>query len=437
MRRNFLRISAIGGFIFFLTISVNAQFSTNSPYTRFGLGDIAHGGFGQNKAMGGTGLAISDANKLNYMNPAAYSARDSMSVLFDFGLSAFRNQYITSSSENDIIWTNANLDHFALSVPIGNTFAMATGLVPYSSVGYNARQEYDELGTGDAIDLYYKGDGGILKYFLGMSVEFFDRVSLGVNMNYLLGNINRQRALIFPRNRGFAQTTALNEINISHTYPGFGFLYKEIINDKFFFSIGGVYDLETNLKSTFKQTVTNNFSGNASYLDSLYINTEYDITEQEDDGHITIPERLGVGLSLGIPNKLTVTADYYKQDWASVNNSNINAEGFELANSQSFHAGLEYTPDFEAFRGYYNLMSYRVGGYMKDAYVQVDDFQLKDYGMTFGVGLPLGKTKSSMNISFTYGTRGTTDNNLVMENYGILTFNVTLHDLWFYKQKFD
>lgn len=435
MRRNVKRISALGGFILLLAASANAQFSTYSPYTRFGLGDISHGGFGQNQAMGGTGLAIKDGNKLNYMNPAAYAARDSMSVLFDFGLNTYRNNYVTNS--NDVTWTNANLDHFALSVPMGKSFAMGTGLVPFSAVGYDAMQEYDGLGTGDAINLYYHGDGGILKYFLGVSAELFDRVSFGVNLNYLLGNINRERSMKFPRNRGFAETTAFDEINLSHTYFGFGFMYKEVIDDKFFFSLGAVYDLETTIESAFRKKIINYFEGNPAYLDSSYIDTEYDIVDNKIEGEITIPARLGVGLAAGIPGKLTVTADYYKQDWATVNNNELRAEGFNLANAQSIHAGLEYTPDFEAFRGYHKIMSYRLGGYMKDSYVLVGDYQLKDYGMTFGVGLPMGKTKSSVNISFTYGMRGTTEFNLVKENYGILTFNVTLHDLWFYKRKFD
>ena len=74
---------------------------------------------------------------------------------------------------------------------------------------------------------------------------------------------------------------------------------------------------------------------------------------------------------------------------------------------------------------------------MNDSYVKVGEYQLKDYGITFGVGLPIGKSKSSLNIAFDFGTRGTKENNLVKENYGIITFSVTLHDLWFYKRKFD
>ena len=82
-------------------------------------------------------------------------------------------------------------------------------------------------------------------------------------------------------------------------------------------------------------------------------------------------------------------------------------------------------------------MTYRLGGYYSNYYLQVNDIQLEDYGITFGVGLPIRTVKSSINVAFTLGTRGTTEYNLVKENYGIVTFNVTLHDLWFRKRRFD
>jgi hypothetical protein len=253
-----------------------------------------------------------------------------------------------------------------------------------------------------------------------------------------LGDINRQRSITFPKNRGFAETTAYDIIDISHTYFSFGMQYKEVFDDKFYFTIGATYDLETSLNGSFNSSVINKFPGITGYSqDTIRIDPEYDITNDDAIQNITIPAKIGVGLALGIPNKLTVTADYYTQDWASANNSSLSAEGFDLASASSLHAGLEYIPDMEAFRGYHNLMSYRLGGFWNESYVKIGDYQLQDYGITFGVGLPLGKTKSSLNIAFTYGTRGTIENNLVKENYGILTFNVTLHDLWFYKRKFD
>jgi hypothetical protein len=195
--------------------------------------------------------------------------------------------------------------------------------------------------------------------------------------------------------------------------------------------------MEATLNSAFSSYITNYFEGSPGYSDTTIISNAYNIVDDESEKPIIIPSKLGIGLAFGIPGKLTLTGDYTIQDWSKVDNSSLRVEGFNLAAAKTRRAGLEYTPDFEAFRGYHKLMSYRLGAYMNDSYVTVDDYQLENYGITFGVGLPLGRTKSSLNIGIDLGTRGTKNNNLVKENYGIISFSVTLHDLWFYKRKFD
>jgi hypothetical protein len=148
---------------------------------------------------------------------------------------------------------------------------------------------------------------------------------------------------------------------------------------------------------------------------------------------LNIPDRFGVGISFGIPNKLIITGDYYIQDWTGA----MSGENYSTTKATSMHFGAEYLPDADAIRGYHKLMTYRIGGYYSNYYLVVNEHQLKDYGITFGVGFPVRTLKSSINVAFTLGTRGTTEYNLVKENYGILTFNVTLHDLWFRKRRFD
>ena len=414
------------------TLPLFSQFNTYSPYTRFGLGDLSRKGFGQNLSMGGAGIALQEGDVLNYINPASYVARDSMSVLFDFGLNGYANQYQTRDYEN--MWYNANFHHIAISAPIGKHMGMAAGLVPYSSVGYNMKQEYNNLPTGDPLDFYYSGDGGIMNFFLGTSVQFFDRVSLGVNMNYLLGNLNRNRYIDFPTRQGLAVTRAEESIVVGHTLFNFGLQYKETFGENFFFVVGATYDLETNLKSSHYTRITNEFPGSGQWLsDSVYVSEVMDITRDTLANPITIPSKLGVGVSVGIPNKLVVTGDYTMQDWSNT----MEGDNFKLVNASSMNLGLEYTPDYEALRGYHKLMSYRLGGYYSNYYLQVNGQQIKDYGITFGVGLPMKNSKTSFNFTFTLGTRGSMENNLIKENYGIATFNVTLHDLWFFKRKFE
>jgi hypothetical protein len=420
--------------LFIFPRTAQGQFNTYSPYTRFGLGDLARQGVGQNLAMGGTGLAIHNNDRINFLNPASFSGLDSTSVYFDFGANTFHNRYRTENFSNT--WWNANLHHVLFASSIGKYFGFSTGIVPYSSIGYNIKQEYDDYTSGEAMDTYYKGDGGIMNFYLGASVKFFDRLSLGVKMNYLMGRLTRERQVTFPMNPSYSSTSSLENFDLRNPLWSLGLQYKETYGEKFFFTLGAVYDLKTAARIELDYEVINAIYPSFDTIsigDGELIKPEYPITGDTTRRTLTIPQKVGLGLAVGIPDKLTVTGDFYLQDWTGT----MSGENYQTTRSSSFHFGTEYTPDTEALRGYHKLMTYRLGGYYSNYYLMVNGTQLKDYGITFGLGFPIRTLKSSINVAFTLGTRGTTDYNLVEENYGIITFNVTLHDLWFRKRRFE
>ncbi|MEN8227070.1 MAG: hypothetical protein ABFS38_02865 [Bacteroidota bacterium] len=418
----------------FVTTHLYSQFNTYSPYTRFGLGDLAKPGTGQNMAMGGTGLAIHKNNRINYLNPAAFSALDSTSVYFDFGANTFHNEYKTELHSNT--WWNMNLHHVAFASSMGKYLGFSAGIIPYSSIGYNIKQEYNDYTNGTAMDTYYKGDGGIMNFYMGTSIKLFDQIAVGVTMNYLMGRLTRERQVEFPMNTTtFSSASTLEYFNLRKPIFSFGLQYNKVIKDKFFFTLGGVYDLKTNVEADLEYKAVNDIYqfDTISISDDQLIRPQYILGQDTTLRSFTIPQKKGVGIALGIPNKLTITGDYYMQDWTG----SMSGENYTTTNASSMHFGAEYTPDAEALRGFHKLMTYRVGGYYSNYYLQVNNTQLEDYGITFGLGLPVRTMRSSINVAFTLGTRGTTEHNLVEENYGIITFNVTLHDLWFRKRRFD
>lgn len=430
-----MRASKYKILIVLLSVSfpVFSQFNTYSPYTRFGLGDLVRGGLAQNLAMGGTGIAIHENNRINYLNPAAFSALDSTSVYFDLGANTFHNQYRTENYSNS--WWNMNLHHVTFATSMGKYLGFSAGIVPYSSIGYNIKQEYNDYVTGDAMDVYYKGDGGIMNFYLGASLKLFNRISLGASMNYLLGRLTRERLIEFPVNSRYSVASSMENFDLQHPIFRFGMQYREVIRDKFFFTLGGAYDLQANVGASVQYNLTNNIYGtNPAFLnDSVIVDSRYSVGQDTINNNFIIPPRTALGISLGIPGKLIITGDFIMQDWTDA----LTGENYSLTDASSLHLGVEYTPDVEALRGYHKLMSYRVGGYRSNYYLEVNGHQLEDYGITFGVGLPVRSIQSSFNVAFTLGTRGTTEHNLIKENYGIITFNVTLHDLWFRKRRFD
>jgi hypothetical protein len=419
--------------VFIISTPVLGQFNTYSPYTRFALGDLSHPGIAQNLAMGGTGLAIHEGDRINYLNPAAFSALDSTSVYFDFGINSYHNSYETENYSNT--WWNMNLHHVAFASSIGKIMGFSAGIIPYSSIGYNIKQEYDDYTHGIAMDTYFKGEGGTLNFYAGTSIKLLDRISLGVTMNYLMGKLTRERAVNFPMNSVYSDASSMEEVKLRKPVFTLGLQYKEVYGDKFFFTVGGIYDFKASTNLSNEYSVINEFyPGDPVMLnDSVPIYPSYPIGEDTLNSTVNIPQKIGFGIAFGIPNKLTVTGDFYKQDWTG----SFSGENYATTNATSMHFGAEYLPNAEALRGYHKLITYRVGGYYSNSYLMVNEYHLKDYGITFGLGLPVNTLKSSINVAFTLGTRGTTEYNLVKENYGILTFNVTLHDLWFRKRRFD
>jgi hypothetical protein len=418
---------------------VAAQVNTSSPYSRFGLGEIQQPGFAQNLALGGTGIGLRSNYQINYLNPASYSAMDTMSFLFDFGIQGSQTTYTQNSSISGAApmeskLNNYNIHHFAIGFGMTKNWKASIGIVPYSSVGYSILETKLLTGAG-LVDYSYSGSGGLNRLFIGNSFRFFNHISVGVNLNYLFGYLNYENAVDFLTDTYAATSVIENRLTIGDFTYNLGLQYHETIGEKFFFTVGAVFDNDTKLKTSQSLFQTTFYPGSiASTEDSIIINPKYLVNSVTNDVQTLLPRNIGAGFSFGITNKLILAGDYTTQEWSK---SFIPGKTDSLVNSQSLNIGIEYTPDQQALRGYFNRVHYRLGGYYSNSYLRIRGEQMQDYGMSFGVGLPIKGDKSSFNFGFIVGQRGTLNNYLIKENYGIVNFGLTLHDFWFFKIKFD
>ena len=92
-----------------ISLAVSAQSSTNSPYSQYGYGLLSDQTSGFNRGMNGLALGFREHNQVNYMNPASYSAVDSLTFIFDIGASG----QITNFKENGVSKNakNASLEY--------------------------------------------------------------------------------------------------------------------------------------------------------------------------------------------------------------------------------------------------------------------------------------------------------------------------------------
>ena len=425
--------------ILLFSIPVAAQVNTSSPYSRFGLGEIQQPGFAQNLALGGTGIGLRSNYQINYLNPASYSAMDTMSFLFDFGIHGSQTTYtqnssVTGASPMESKMNNYNIHHIGIGFGMTKNWKASIGIIPYSAVGYNILETKLLNGAG-LVDYSYSGSGGLNRLYIGNSLRFFKHISVGLNLNYLFGYLNYENSVDFITDTYAATTVIENRLNIGDFNYNLGFQYHETIGEKYFFTLGAVFDNDTKLKTSQSLNQTTFFPGTPTDIgDSIFIDPQYLVNSLTKDVQTLFPRNMGVGFSLGITNKLTLAGDYTTQEWSK---SFIPGKTDSLVNSESLNFGVEYTPDPQALRGYFNRVHYRLGGYYSNSYLRIRGEQLQDYGMSFGVGLPIKGDKSSFNFGFIVGQRGTLNKNLIKENYGIVNFGLTLHDFWFFKRKFD
>lgn len=144
--------------------------------------------------MGGASLASRNSQQINISNPASYTAVDSLAFMFEFGVRGkFANYSNDISSMNAL---DANFSYFAMNFQITNWMATSLGLTPYSDVGYDVEVNDEVENAGNILYKYY-GEGSLSKAYFGMAVDPVKNISIGANLNYMFGTLNRNAQTYF------------------------------------------------------------------------------------------------------------------------------------------------------------------------------------------------------------------------------------------------
>lgn len=418
-----------------LTVSsaIFAQERTYSPYSRFGIGDIEGSGIGRAQGMGGVGIAQRSSYSLNDLNAAAITAIDSFSFIFEGGASYFAQDI--SSANSSLTKSNIIFDYLAMGFPVSKRVYTSFGFKPYSGVGYNAAGT-----TGvypDRVSNTTTGSGTITKAFLNIGAITLKNLSVGVNVGYLFGTqehvtytefIDESSSLKY----GSSRTVRINDLTLD---LGAQYTYKLNSSKRFIF--GATVTPEADLDGQVDLTVQSGSQYTTSSDDeNLFADatTEQDTTIKLSTIGSKLPLRVGLGATYEVANKLSASFDYTMGNWSQ---TPFYEEITKTTNSHYFNAGAEFIPNDISTDNLFARIRYRAGFFYKKDYIVLNDYQLTDYGITIGAGIPMKRSKNSVNFSIKYGTRGTTDFGLVKENYFRVSIDVIMHEYWFVKRRIN
>jgi hypothetical protein len=410
-----------------LLVSTTAfgQKRTYSPFSRYGVGELNTTGFGQNAAMGNTGIGLKSDNHLNILNPASYSGIDTMSFFFEAGITGFSQEFSTGGGNET--YTNIDFSYFAMGFPINRKIHASMGLRPFSNAGYKF-----EFSDGTNLNRAI-GTGNLSTAYGGVSLQPAKNLSLGAHASYIFGNVQHTTFIEFPDDNAAYKYGVQSELHVSDFFFDLGAQYTHQISEEKSMTFGITYRPGASLNGDFQRTVA---KGTSYSEDGKLFSPSYIITEATDTSDVSgfdMAQSFGVGLSYKKGDQLLLAADYTMANWGDVDFPDNHTQ---TTNSSQISAGAQYTPDSRS-QNYLARMKYRAGVKFGEEYIQIENDKIENFGITFGIGLPYNRSKTSVNLVFEYGTRKPTGNLDMTETYGKVTLNFTFHEFWFNKWKFQ
>lgn len=423
-----------------LAFNIHSQEGTSSPYSFYGIGSLKFKGTVENRSMGGLSI-YTDSIHMNFRNPASYGGMP---------LKSFNNEgravkYTVGGSHSEISLkgdsssekaSTTTFDYLALSVPMGK-FGMGFGLLPYTSVGYKLQSLNDE----DLLAHRYRGEGGLNKVFLGIGYQVTKDLSVGVDAHYNFGNIQNTSVEFVYDNEGNLlqyQSREQNRSDLSGLNFNFGVTYTPMISDKLQLTSGLTYspaaDLTSNNERIFSTIVTNFTTGQEFAANEIVVDLNALGLHRTN---LTLPSRTAFGLGIGQPRKWFVGAEYTALKTSEFSNSVVEVDNTTFEDASTISIGGFYIPQYSSFNNYWKRVVYRAGMRFENTGLEVNNEAINEFGISFGVGLPVGRWFSNANFGFEVGKRGTTKANLVQENFINFQLSLSLNDRWFEKRKFN
>ena len=346
MIRKIERIFLLSVFLI-ISVCVSAQdgtYGAYSPYSIYGIGDISKEGTAFNKSMGGVGVATRNRRFINYLNPAAVTARDSLSFMADFGLSQSNNVYKQGDLRS--AHNTFNIYNFVMSFPIYRSSAFMVGITPFSDTGYDfssIETDPDIIGQTGNISYDSYGTGSVYKVFAGAGVTLWKRLSLGAEAIYYFGNLDKVTNMDYS-NSSYRSVNSGNDLMIRGTTGKFGLQYEQKLGGDVSMIIGATYRLSTSMKGN---SINYRYAKQDSVTDTL----KYQEGDLRKAG-LKFADELGVGISVKGGEKWTAEFNYFRSDWRNSgfdSNSGFSVksdnETFTSTVSQSFRAGFEIVPN--------------------------------------------------------------------------------------------
>lgn len=433
--------------IFATTLTTFAQNTgSNSPYGRYGFGLLSTPSFGASEAMGGISYGLRRSQQVNPGNPASFSMLDTLTFIFDFGVSGHRQTL--SDGINQRTFFNGNLDYIAIQFPLWRNMGASVGLLPFSKVGYNFGRTLPEGGI--LFSEIYRGTGGLSEIYGGVAWELFRNFSVGVNVSYLFGNFAHTSTII-PGTPGarvgqtqyaYSIRTLRYNLGLQKTFP---------VGTNRSVTFGAVYSPQ--ISTTADVIPTSMLFQSDPFQNPWQFPEEILPTDTLRDASFQFPHKFGAGFTYST-NRFLVGFDGEFQLWQGLDYPDV-LDGItnrddRFNNTFRLASGVEYVINPMGQR-FLHRVRFRGGVSFGNSYANIKVFDpengspmgtgsFRQFGVNAGLGLPfrdfLTGHMSMINIGFGYTRHQPNHRFMIAQDTFRISINVNFNEWWFRQHQF-
>ncbi len=410
-------------------VAAVAQSGTNSPYSQYGLGVISDQSQGFSRGMNGVGLALRKGNIVNTLNPASYSAIDSLTMIFDVGLSGQITNFKEGASSVNA--KNANFEYAVGSFRLMRNVGMSFGILPLTNIGYTYTSYTKLEENRGTIAETYSGDGGLHQVFLGAGWRIFKPLSIGFNAQYVWGDC--ERYILSSTGTDINSLEKNYSFSVQSYHIDLGLQWHQILKNRDEIVVGATVGLGHKLGADPQCLIINTNS-----LSSTPDTTKFTITNG-----VSLPMTYGVGVSWSHKNSLLVDFDATLQQWGKLDYPSYESGAYVLKSGllkdrYKFNVGADYVPNAMS-RKLLHRVHYRLGAGYATPYYKINGLDgPKEISVSAGFGIPLQNAynnRSVLNISAQWVNTSATG--FIKENTFRINVGLTFNERWFAKWKVD
>lgn len=411
-------------FALLISMSNYGQKQQASPYSFFGIGNNFLSKTVEENMMGGIGTAVSVPGNLNFSNPAALTG-----LLFTtYSVGAINT--LNELSDNETTQKNSvfSISYLGLGVPLGDKGGLTAGFRARSGVGYTM---YATDATNELSTYTFEGSGGASSLFVAGGYQIFKGFSLGVEASFIFGSI--EHLVTENQDNITYDSQEKSESALRGLETKLGIYYTTMLGKTKNLNFGMTVENESNINVTetsvfYKGFFTDDISSVKKTLDPVTVT-----------GTATTPLNATFAIAYGKRSKWQTSIEYSARKAQTYRGQTLinNTRGIVYKDYSRISFGGYYIPKFNSLTSYFQRVVYRYGVRYENTGMELSGVPLTDLGMSFGVGLPLGKGLSSLNIGLEYGVKGEVSDALVEEKYFNVRMSMSLGDKWFRKRRID